>query len=102
MKQNSRIEKVGAALRRQRSAETLIVSQDVSNPDQYHGVGGLVYTTADLERIAETKQVVRITYTDHAPIPGEKVVTFDDAFGNLITSDDAGEPHNPIHDAGDK
>ena len=90
MRSKARIEKVGAALRRQRGGEVLIVSQNVTDPDLYEGVGGATYRTDELERIsASGRQVVRITYTDHAPIPGEKVVTFDDVLGN------------PMHDAGD-
>lgn len=103
MKRDSRIEKVGAALRRQRGANVIIARQDEADVNLYHGAAGVTYTIAELERLAETQSVVRITYQDGGqPLPGEKVIRLDDAFGNLITSDDAGQPHNLMNEAGDK
>ena len=84
MTSKSRINKVGAALRRQKSARIIIATQDIDEPDIYHAADDVTYTLAELDRLSEAgTQVVRIDYRDTPKPPGARTISFDDFFGSV-------------------
>ena len=87
MTSKSRINKVGAALRRQKSARIIIATQDIDESDIYHAADDVTYTLAELDRLStEGVQVVKIVYDSNWRSSHEaKVITFNDIFGRTST-----------------
>ena len=82
----ARVERVDAALRRQKSARIIIATQDIDEPDIYHAADDVTYTLAELDRLSEAgTQVVRIDYRETTKQPGARTITLDESFGTLKT-----------------